>query len=675
MPGNIVHVLIPEAMAGDVVIQQSPGPNAPIRPPAGSWRAYVGAYAGPITVEPLSATIVTAVFLGQSEIEYILNAGSPYRQIGQPTPGNGNLIVWTQFGDDVPPVRTTVNPATVAAGQVNPAMAALSAFLDFAAPGITFHVGDGAVAGTGRGALVSDAASGRKWSDLVSVVDGIEAETGEPLDAMIECWYNSNHAAIPNFGPTFWPMYAGQRWNGSSFTLGATNPDASGSMASVVFDHTFWDAEAQADEKGRGVFARDDTSWHILTPMPFNDGPVAPAAEAAHFSAGVSRLVQPARQAMHDLVANDFAQSIDLVVGPSAHLSHFGNGIHPRTDDPDGQIQFMWPFAVAMLRAAGQAVHEPGIIDVDAAENGAWADLVVDLPNGGTLTTLRQFRQAAAPDPLPPHWQPVVGVEVQRFNGGGTRPVFRAAETAYPEAFRGTVAIVDSGTGEAPGRTARVRITPEQPFQPGDLVAYLRGQATAKLLNPRDTNAKLMLDMLIEHVPALHDPAALYPFEGVAVRPAQAFLALPIEGGDEGLYDFTNAPLTLGTGNSAVPIMDGAVQIGWEWTVTAGATRNMSWDMEDFPDVLPFGVSRVFAFTLETSNTGPTHFARSAANTGLTTIRGLNETLAINASDTPQDFSLSFTPGSDARYLGIRLVNPPSGSHVIRITNPRITAG
>ncbi len=104
------------------------------------------------------------------------------------------------------------------------------------------------------------------------------------------------------------------------------------------------------------------------------------------------------------------------------------------------------------------------------------------------------------------------------------RPVFRSSMADRPALFRGKVEIVDAGSGTP--RRGRVRITPDTPFAFGEALSYLRGQATASLQKPRDQY--LYPWMLIEHVPALHDPGATYPMEGIPVRPYQEDLTVPV---------------------------------------------------------------------------------------------------------------------------------------------------
>lgn len=462
--------------------------------------------------------VLRAAFLGQSEIHYIL--GTSFNQLPQPAlPPTPNLTLVTRAGQGTAPLVHVVDAATVASGQINPAMSALSAFLAHAAPGRHFVIANMAQSGTSRRDLADDSNPARNWSDLAEISDLVEAEFG-PIQHLIECWYNADAARIVNFRANFWPLYFGANGDGTPFALGTDGPQGR-------VDHCFWDGTAQAAQKGRGLFARAQTLWHVLTPMPFWNMPQSPDPEAPNFSAGAPRLSEPARATMRALVQDGLAQSVGLRVGPSAHLCKFGGmggPTHPDPGDRDGTIGFMWPFALALLRAAGQTIHEPDIVGCTVASDGSHADLIVDLPNGGFLSTLRSLRGGVLPAQPSPHQQSVTGIEITR--GPNRRPVFRADATDYPTALRGNVEIIDTGSGTP--RRGRVRITPEQPFQFGDALSYLRGQATAGLLEPRDRDNRLYLDHLIEHLPALYDANATYPFEGIAVRPLQEDIALPL---------------------------------------------------------------------------------------------------------------------------------------------------
>lgn len=468
----------------------------------------------------VSQPVTSAMIMGQSEMQYLFDVGALYRSIAQPVPGNGNLTVYRQDSTGAAVVKTEVNAASVAAGQVNPAMTALSAFLAFARPGRLFAVGDGAVPGTSRfdlGDDSTDGSDGRTWADFANVAAAIEADHGS-VQHLIECWFNADAGYLNTFKANFWPLYFGANGDGSLFTLGNT-------VNSRRVDHCLWDYSAAAGAKGRGLFAKAATKWWMATPMPYFNAPQSPAAEMLNFSEQPVRMIEPVRANMIAMAAEPLAQSIGLTVGPSAHVCRFGGAstiIHPDTADKDGQVLLMWPLALQLLRASGMTIGEPTVVAIEGPNDGSYADLVVDLPNGGNLTTLAALRGTAYGG-TSPHQQPVTGVEVTR-SGGTRRPVYKTTEASYPANARGTVTVVDAGSGNP--RRGRVRITPTAPFAYGDVLSYLRGQATACLQETRDYN--LYPWFLIEHLPGLYDASAMYPFEGVAVRPFQQDIAVPV---------------------------------------------------------------------------------------------------------------------------------------------------
>lgn len=460
---------------------------------------------------------VRAILMGQSEIEHIFNPAAFYDMTPVPDVTGTNMIVIRQSGTGAAPVEHEVTNANIAAGLVSDAMGSLACYLrDICGPSVRFIIGDGAVPGTGRTQLADDADGARLFSDFVSVVDHIETNYGT-VNHLIECWYNSDSSRIPNFKDNFWPFYFGVNPNGSTFTLGTSYSAPGGSY---VVDHCLWDADATSDQKGRGIFTKSDTQWNILTPMPFSDAPTSPDPEAAQFTQG-NRLDEPDRQVMIDLAGEPEAVSVNCTVGPSAHLCNFDGDIHPAENtDPDGKGLFAMAFAAPIATAAGTAVSEPAIQSVTGPTDGSYADIVVSLPNGGNLTTLRELRGESLPVTPSPHQQDVTGFEIFRIGEGSRRPVFNTTETSYPVSFRGTVAIQDSGSGDP--RTGTVRITPENNFVFSDSLSYLRGQATAMLIKPRDVDNRLYRDFLIEHIPGYYNNSNDYSYEGVPVRPLQS---------------------------------------------------------------------------------------------------------------------------------------------------------
>lgn len=465
----------------------------------------------------------------QSELEYMMNTGSFYNANPYPTLLAQNLTMLTLQGTGG--THTARRITTAAVNQVNVAMVALANLFHRARPGRKLLIIDQSVSGQGRQALHNDADTGFYWSDLLGPATTIRNAGGE-IGHVIECWYNANAATIKTFGTSWAPFYMGQRWGGGAFTLGTPNPDAGAGNV----DHCLWDIEATADDYGRGLYKRSRTKLHLLTPMPFHD---TLTTEQRNFTTKgdgsstnnrIQNLDRPARDTLDAFAADSRVQTFLAAVGPSAHVVDFGGGIHPLPADPYGTPQFAMLFAPAVLRASGYTISEP-VIDhaaVSRGAAGAYADVPVTLPNGGTLTTIRALRSIAAPGTEPPHYQPVVGFEIRRAadTDAERRPVMKTTETGYPSAYRGTVTIQDAGSGTGSARRGVVRITPTDAFATGDMIEYLRGEASGHIIEPRDVTARLFLDMLIEHIPGLYYPADTYPYCGVPVKPQPPMMTL-----------------------------------------------------------------------------------------------------------------------------------------------------
>ena len=342
-----------------------------------------------------SPNIVTAMFMGQSEIEHIFNQGSFYNMTPVPDVTGTNMVVVTQSIAGNAPLMYDVTNENIAAGLVSEAMGALAVILrDTAGPDVKFVIGDGAVPGTGRGSLADDTTDEeagsdgmkRYWSDFVNVKDMIEAEYG-PVKHLIECWYNADASCIDRFKECFWPFYFGVDQYGTRVEIGDAVPTSA--TASYQLDHMIYDATAPENEVGRGLFARSVTTLTQITMMPFNGAPAG--SEQANFDDRDLRLNAPARQVILDLPNDPIAQTVRWNVSQSAHWCDFNGGIHPKEDtDPNGKAAFAASFVSALLTASGQQMYEPYITSVTCPDSGAYADVVIPTRNGGKITTWQQ---------------------------------------------------------------------------------------------------------------------------------------------------------------------------------------------------------------------------------------------------------------------------------------------
>lgn len=467
---------------------------------------------------------------GQSELVYFLSPNSFYSSAYTfPAQLATNLTTLTQEDDTVGGAIVKRKVTSYVAGQVNVGLAALANALHFKMPGWKFEIIDGAVAGTNINQMFDDGNAGRNWQPYADI-EALATSGGAELDLDIWCWWNSPADSIKTFGPDWAGQLMGQRWSGAAQTLGTANPESPNYSSSIV-SHCLYDVEVAANLKGRGIRSRDRTKIALVEPMPFHD---TPTTEMLNYSDGGGRITQldrPARSYLRDTFLTDArVQSFTVAGGFSAHLVDFNGGIHPRTDDAFGVPQMAMQFLPVILTACGVTVQQGKVTGNASGPGGAHADLIVSLPNDGTLTTVRAIKAMAAPSPEPPHYQPVIGVEIRRAadTDAQRRPVFKTTETTYPANYRGTTAVADSGTGTGAGRTGRLRTTPVNAFVSGDGLELLRGQVAGHLVEPRDVTARLVLDMPVEHIPALYDATQPYPFYGVPIQPQPSLQVLTV---------------------------------------------------------------------------------------------------------------------------------------------------
>lgn len=489
---------------------------------------------------------LVAALVGQSQNERLItNASVAVGSIPKPTLVAENVLTTyldphgTGADINAPDISVVqVNQTNVDAGLVNPAMAALSDFLAYRLPGQTFVMVDMSVPGTGFADLMDDGSSDRVWADTQAMIDRIGSD-GMQIGHLVWNWMGNDAVEARTYHESFAPLFFGQAFDGAPLTLGSTNPD---SQRAQTVDHVIYDADAPEDQRGRGAFTRAETKLHMVGWPSFN--PRVPGdPEMLNFSetgngafAGYSVQVDaPARQKVRDLLADPRLGAAQGWHGPSCHVVRMtqndGQGgstlaTHPDYREADGLILMAWPFALTMARAFGDTgIRTFRLTGATVAADGSAARIgVVDtdgnaLTGSDVLTTLRRQRGTADPSVLPPHFQSVVGFEIRRAGDtdAARRPVFRPdAGPAYPDSHKGTVTIDGN----------EIVITPVVPFANGDIIEFLRGDASAVLLEGRDADARLYLDMPVVHVPALYQSAATYPLEAVPVDPQPASIVV-----------------------------------------------------------------------------------------------------------------------------------------------------
>jgi hypothetical protein len=452
------------------------------------------------TVQAATAARKVVGLMGQGDLQRIIGPKVDFQGLPQPVIADENAMkIYARIDPpDSAIIVTPVTNANISAQKVNPAMAAITNMISYAVPGARIALVDLTAPGASRSHLMDDTAPNTpdRWQSsdyramLQAVVDGGDGE----LDVLYDAFLSSDFGTTDFWAENWSPFYHRQRSNGTAHTLGTVNPDATSFTTNKV-DFCLWDANVASDQKGQGVYRRSKTKL-LFQPLSHTFDPIQKYLDFV-------RSTTPSTYAFPDFAKADFA--------------HIHDG-HPLQGDVDGVIAKANSVAIACMEAAGLTIKNPRRTGLEVAPDGSFADLLFDLPNGGTLTTLRILEGRPDPATLHPAYQPVHRIQIKRLGDAGYgQPVMRLSETSIPAKWRGTVAITDTGTGIPPNRTGRVRVTPEVPFIQGDQIGY---QIESPTTDPSPAalellTDKLFINSLIEHVPALRDASALYPFRGI----------------------------------------------------------------------------------------------------------------------------------------------------------------
>lgn len=440
-------------------------------------------------------------FMGQSDFEYIMDPGAFFRGVTPfPTITNPNCSIVRSDDAANTVSETVISAANVAANLVNLGMIALAQFLGWRFPDRTFVFLDLSVNGTARSELYDDADTDREWADFQRVLDYVTTEYGKDPDLILEHWYASDTGSLSNFGLRFAPFYIGQRWGGGEYTLGTAHPD--GGTGDV--DHCLWDAEAAPHEKGRGVFTRDKTKLILHRRLNYTTNYNDWASHTA---------------ALEAFCADPRVPALPMASEP-VHMITDSGGWHIVPSDVDGNAGWSRALMESVARAVGQRLLYPTVASFEQGPSRAYVDVLVNLPNGGDLTTFLALEGRTFSGDLESR-QEVVGAEIRRVGDteAQRQPVWNTAEAGKTAAYRGTVEIVDAGSGTP--RQGRIRVTPEVAFAAGDMVyfnwlnaATVPGGTT----RPNADALKPWMGYAVETVPGMRDEDATYPFVGVPVR-------------------------------------------------------------------------------------------------------------------------------------------------------------
>ena len=483
------------------------------------------------------APVIPAVFavLGQSENEIALfSRDSFYTQGPYPAllSGVDAQLVSSQQG--TAPWRQIVDAAAVSGRNISPGFVAFANLWHTATGGRPLRMIDLAKPGTSMNGLLRDSTDAT--DDRVFADDAATLAFGigwfGPVDRVVYNWWN----AEASVSKTWWPSRCTH-----SFAINQDGTPAD--MAAADLQHSIFDVTG----RGYGMFdPGHDTKFDLMLAGQEIMEPAQTLTEWTNYlydSGGTrtsGRLYQNAEpqvsQRHYAISQFPLAHRGKATITPS--VSRFGDyeggvkldqvqaaqtSIHPSLQHIDGQQLFAQHVCASFLVAEGY-IDAPVVDRIEWATDGSYADMVVSLPTGTTLTTMRLRAAEAVASPRP-HQQEVIGFVVRRVGDGlsSERPLFRSAATTYPAAYRGSAVIHDTGSDNGGAWEAIVRITPDEPFENGDQIGFGMdgGYPHCILSGSPDYDARLYRDALIAHVPAWD--GAGYP--GLPVQPQFAGVA------------------------------------------------------------------------------------------------------------------------------------------------------
>lgn len=382
---------------------------------------------------------------------------------------------------------------------------------------------------------------GWKWSEYKTAVDYVAANYG-PVDLLVTHWYGTSPKHIE---PAIW---MGELQNGTPHILGRKADNTPGEPG---VDHYLMDIKA-APALGNGAF-------------PYNQG-----LKLAYSLNPNDKLDPPTRAEIVRFFEDPRLAPMNL----GAHFSSYSGHIEDALEDgpPMVSLSIMGP---PILKALGYNYQTPTIKDITGAGDFA-VEVVVDLPNGGNLSTVRGQLGIAEPASPAPVYLPVYGFEVAA-PGAAASSRTKLARTAW------TAQIIDAGTGTAPNRTGRVRLTSTTAIPNLSQFTYRQGGALTSGDDDMSMDQMAFFNFLVEEVPALKQPGARWPFPGFEVASMNAMKAVSMIGVQQplaasGITSGTTAAIPAGTqpGDLLVAIADrgGAAAPGADavWKTAAALT-------------------------------------------------------------------------------------------------------
>lgn len=482
-----------------------------------------------VPMPPQPALVAAIVGQSENDVGLFINRGY-YTQGPYPAALSGvDARVAIQADSEKSDANTirTINLSTLSNRDVSPGFVALANLWHVGSGGRPLRLVDVSVPGTSANGLLDVEDTDRDTAADISIIADAQTAFG-PVERVVYHWWNSEATASADLIASRMPHLTARNPDGSPYTFPQPGIDYA-LIDTTGGDKGLFPNDAKLDVMLPGAVVR--TAVDLYDPPQPN---YRYDNTGVRLNGMVNQNGSPSIQARKDLidavpVAN---RGMATLTSSVALFGDYEGGvrkelpaqtsIHPAMQSEDGQMLVGMHVAASLLMSEGY-LNPVRHLRTEVAPDGAYADLVFHMANGGDLTTMRQRRGLPEPATPRPHQQ-LDGMGIVIHRDGDTeataRPLYRADntdDTLYPTAYRGTVEIVDTGSDNGGTREARLRVTPVVPFTTNDAVEFGGdgGYGQFILHGWPDYDAQMYLDALIETVPALL-PAG---YDGIPVEP------------------------------------------------------------------------------------------------------------------------------------------------------------
>lgn len=271
--------------------------------------------------------------------------------------------------------------------------------------------------------------TGRDWSRAEAVRDYCDA-TGCGLSLVSWTWEDADLGALRGgrILDSYAPRMFGQYANGTTYPLGTVHTGAVSSDARISVDHCLWDFDASADQRGRGLWARDEVRMIFSSTghLPSSGGQYKELQDFYTFTDGTNALTATWWEEVIEgwdqiFLADARAQEIGLKgidsticeYGDRLDLMSFSDYLHHNKGTYFGQALVYELIALNLLDGAGlTSLPHPAFSRAEIVSDNL-IRLYVDMGGAGHELTTYAAREGLGAPEAASHRGAVAGIAIQ----------------------------------------------------------------------------------------------------------------------------------------------------------------------------------------------------------------------------------------------------------------------